>query len=127
MTANELFTLALSFLSEKPPGSVQEYAIGWLNILLSECLKYENAIRRSRGEEELEKAPLLQNFEEEIPYCDEILMSALPYGLASFFYVDDENDFRAENNRARYISALDDLTILSPVPIEDVYGGEDSA
>ena len=51
-----------------------------------------------------------------------ILRTALPYGLASEFWRDDDNDYRTQDFRAKYISALGELQQATPEPIADVYG-----
>lgn len=129
MTANEIYTLALSFLSETPAGNetLEALAPGWISLLLQEALDQENLLRRFDGEKELTAAPQIRDLGEEIDYHPSILRVALPYGLASFFYIDDENDYRAQDFRARYISALEDTTRLREEPIVDCYGGDENA
>ena len=46
MNVEELFTLALSFLSEKPQqNDLRSFIIPWVNLLLTEALPYENSVR----------------------------------------------------------------------------------
>ena len=125
MTLEELYTLSLSFLAEKPQNNdLKTFIIPWVNLLLQEALPYENTIRHYRNEPILEKAPTLNDWQEEIPYCEEIVRVALPYGLASFIFQDDDNEYRTERYRNLYVSALMEIMKAWPRDIIDVYGGE---
>lgn len=61
MTANDVYTIALSFLSENTmeTNDVQQFTLGWLNLLLQESLPYENAYRQVNKMQPLNKAPQL--------------------------------------------------------------------
>lgn len=129
MTANDIYILALSFLSETPSGNalLEGFTPGWLSLLLEESRKQENHLRRFEGRPELEQAPVVTDLSQEIDYHEAILRTALPYGLASFFFLDDENDYRSQDFRARYISALNDAVSLREEPVRDLYGGDGDA
>lgn len=128
MTANDVYTIALSFLSENTmeTNDVQQFTLGWLNLLLQEALPYENVFRHVNGMEALEKAPQLSAFTDEIPYNDNITRIALPYGLASYYFIDDDNDYRAQDFRGRYINALSETCPYAQSDIEDVYSSDES-
>ena len=59
--------------------------------------------------------------DEPLEYHEALVRIALPYGLASDLWRDDDNDYRANDFRARYVSALEDCLRGEPQPIEDVY------
>jgi hypothetical protein len=126
MTANDVYTIALSFLSENTmeTNDVQQFTLGWLNLLLQESLPYENAYRQVNKMQPLNKAPQLAAFNEEIPYNDNITRIALPYGLASYYFIDDDNDYRAQDFRGRYINALAECVPYEQSGICDVYTDE---
>lgn len=126
MNVEELFTLALSFLSEKPQqNDLRSFIIPWVNLLLTEALPYENSVRLKLGRQpKLESAPILSDWQEEIPYCDDICRIAFPYGLASFIFQDDDNEYRTERYRNLYIAALQDAMKIQEEPIADLYGGD---
>ena len=125
MTGNEVFAAAAAYLAQTRPDSEEwkPFVPHWLNLLLEESLPYENAWRTMQGLELLEKAPCLtqDTMDEPLEYHEALVRIALPYGLASDFWRDDDNDYRANDFRARYVSALEDCLRGEPQPIEDVY------
>ena len=125
MTGNDIFDSAAVYLTQTREDSddLAAFVPLWLNVLLEECLPYENQLRRMAGQEALEKAPRVtaETMGETIPYQESILRTALPYGLASDFWRDDDNDYRANDFRAKYVSALNDLLRTEGEPIRDVY------
>ena len=125
MNIQECYTLSLSFLSEIVVDQSKElegFIVPWVNLLLAEALPYENSIRHAQREEELASAPQLTSMTDEIPYHDAIVRVALPYGLASYLFQDDENDYRSQVYRNQYIAALQDAMQLQEEDIVDVYG-----
>lgn len=128
MTANDVYTIALSFLSENTmeTNDVQQFTLGWLNLLLQESLPYENAYRQVNGMQPLKQAPQLAAFNDEIPYNDNITRIALPYGLASYYFIDDDNDYRAQDFRGRYINALSETCPYAQSDIQDIYQEDES-
>ena len=126
MTGNDIFATAAAYLSQSVEDSedLAPFVPLWLNVLLAECLPYENMLRTQQGMEPLAEAPRLTQdaMDADIPYREVILRTALPYGLASEFWRDDDNDYRTQDFRAKYISALADLQKATPEPIADVYG-----
>ena len=125
MTGNEVFAAAAAYLAQTRPDSEEwkPFVPHWLNLLLEESLPYENAWRTMQGLELLETAPCLtqDTMDEPLEYHEALVRIALPYGLASDFWRDDDNDYRANDFRARYVSALEDCLRGEPQPIEDVY------
>lgn len=125
MTADQIYTAAIAFISEKPQGNeTKGFALHWLSSLLCEALPYENAIREGRGEALLPTAPLLTSWEEEIGYHDSIVRIALPFGLAAYLFTDDDNDYRSQDFRGRFINALREATPGVVGEIGDVYREE---
>ncbi len=123
MTAQEIYALSLSFLSEKPQkNDLRDFILPWLNLLLQEALPYENQRRRGLGEAKLVVAPVITAWEQEVPYGADLVGVALPYGLASLLFQDDDNDYRALMYRNLYLSALDDAAPYCPQEVVDVYG-----
>ncbi len=127
MKAYDIYEKALALMFEVPgeDKSFKRMYLPILNVLTEECLRYENSVRESKGEEKLLRAPKITDAESDIPYCDELCNVALPYGLASFFYQDDGEGANAVMYRNRYISALDELAKINFCDIENVYGGDD--
>jgi len=124
MTVKELYELAKSYMFEKPTSKVyDDYYKPWINGLLSENFDLNNAIRESKGEDALEKVPFISADTDVIKYEREMCYEILPYGLAKFFFIDDDlskfNIFDTEYNNARmrYMPGKE-------VSIVDVYAGE---
>ncbi len=126
MTAKDIYSLACSFLYEKPGQDAlgKGFYLGFLNLLLAEALPAENSIRQSKEEVPLVAAPVLRADTDEVDYDDAIARIALPYGLASMFFQDIADYLQAENYRAKYIGALRDASRARFVGIQDVYGGD---
>lgn len=126
MKVYDVYTVALSFVSEKPKqDDLQSFVLQWMNLLLSESFTYENALRRFKGLEELTEIPVLNSLQDEIPYQYEIIDPALIYGLTSFIAQDDDNEYRTQRYRAMYVQALYDTQHYEKEIIEDVYCAED--
>ena len=126
MTVEELYAIALSFLAEVPRDQSTElnsFIVPWVNILLQEALPYENSILRYEDKVELAEAPVVQNMSDKLFYHDSIVRSAFPYGLASWLFQDDENDYRTEKYRNMYIAALNEAAKMTEESIADGYGG----
>ena len=125
MTGNNIFETACAFLAMSPQDNkdLEGLALIWLNSLLAEALQYENANRQANKKELLENAPMLASLDEEIPYCNDILRIALPYGLASYLYIEEESFAVAGEFRTRYLSALYEAAPLFEETSADVYGG----
>ncbi len=126
MTAKDIYSLACSFLYEKPGQDAlgQGFYLGFLNLLLAESLPAENSIRLHGGLPPLPAAPMLSAETDRVDYDDSIARIALPYGLASWFFQDIADNVQAENYRAKYIGALRDAAKARFAPVEDAYGGE---
>lgn len=108
MTASEVLETAMSFLPDKLRDNpeLSDYIVPWLNVLLQECLPVENSLRQFKGLESLTEAQKIQSAGDELIYQDEITRVALPYGVADRVFVDDDNDYRSQDMRGRYVNAL---------------------
>ena len=108
MTASEVLETAMSFLPDKLRDNpeLSDYIVPWLNVLLQECLPVENSLRQFKGLEPLTEAQKIESAGDELIYQDEITRVALPYGVADRVFVDDDNDYRSQDMRGRYVNAL---------------------
>ena len=112
LTVKEVYRAALARVFESP-GSDEDYdaySPVLLDSLLAEALPYENAIRRSRGQPVLGRAPRVDKIDDtELDYDERICRVALPFGLAAVILADDESR-KSESLLARneYIGALQD-------------------
>ena len=125
MTGNEVFAAAAAYLAQTRPDSEEwkPFVPHWLNLLLQESLPYENAWRTIQGMELLKEAPILtqERMDEPLVYHEALVRTALPYGLARDFWRDDDNDYRANDFRARYIAALEDCLQAEAQTVKDCY------
>ena len=127
MKAREIFDMACAHLSQLPTDSEElaAFAPSWLTTLCEETLPYENALRAFYDDPALpplEKAPVVEDgLETDIPYRDALCRIALVYGLASQFFIDDENNYLAQDYRARYVVALKDTQKIAEQRVRDMY------
>ncbi len=110
MKGQDIYIMASAFLYEQDGEDTESkhFALPFLNILLQEALPTENSIRKFKGLAPLTEAPFIKNLDEEIPYDNEIMRVALPYGLAAQYYQEAPDNFQAENYRSKYLAALQD-------------------
>lgn len=96
----------------------------WLNVLIGEALVYENSIRKKANRQPLEKTPIVtaDNLETELDLADDICKICLPYGVAALIWQEDENDYRALSERAKFINALNEADKPEVSSIKNVYG-----
>lgn len=121
MTVKELYELAKSYMFEKKTSKVyDDYYMPWINGLLAENFDLNNAIRESKGEDPLDDRVYVSSDTDTIPYEPEMCYEILPYGLAKFFFIDDDlskfNIFDTE-----YINAKMRYMPMKEVSIVDVY------
>ncbi len=123
-TAQDIYKRASAILFEEAgeDKDFQTHAPELISLLLGEALSAENSIRAAYGDQELVKAPPVRSLEQEIPYSDEILAVAIPLGLASLFFQDEGDDYKAQDYRGRFLDALASASDGCPQEIEDVYG-----
>ena len=80
MTGNDVFAGAAAYLSQSTADSedLAPFVPLWLNVLLAECLPYENMLRAQQGMEPLAEAPRLTQgaMDTDIPYREVILRTA---------------------------------------------------
>ena len=126
MKAQDIYKSACAILFERPGDDVafDAFFIPTLNLLLVEALAYENAHRLAGGQSPLELAPQISGMDDEVPYCQALCSIALPYGVASAFFQDELDNYKAQDYRARYIIALREASKCVPTVVADVYKGE---
>ncbi len=119
MTGKDLYILASSTLYEGENDDLdsKKFSVPFLNILLQEALPVENSIRKAEGAELLGCAPLLSSLDEEIPYHDSILRTALPYGLAWQYRVEAMDNYWAAVYRNLFETALQSVAVFNWVEL----------
>lgn len=125
MKAETIYKLASAILFEKPGADqlFQTFFPSLLNLLLQEALPYENAAREAAGGQPLPQAASIETLEDDVPYCDALCALALPYGVAAYYFQDETDDYKSQDFRARYLTALRDAAPCVFSPVEDCYGG----
>lgn len=128
MKAETVYKLACAIMFEKTglDPDFQTFFPSLVTMLLQEALPYENARRETLGQPLLEKAPAVTGMDDEIPCCDLICQVALPYGMASWYFQDEMNDYRSQDYRGRYILALREAALCHGESVADCYGGSPS-
>lgn len=128
MTVNDVYTAALSILSETPGNSetTASFAPLWVNLLLSECFPAENQVRKMNNIEILEEIPTVSALTDTIPY-QPVFLRPLVYGLASFLYIDDDDDHRSTLFRNRYIEAVSEAAKALVEPMRCAWEEEEDA
>lgn len=123
MTGNDVYKRACAFLFEKPgiDRAFLEHAPDIINVLIAEALPYQNNRNRARGIDEISLFSI-NSLDDEIPLDDPIAAIALPFGLAAYFYQDEEDNFRGQDFRGRFIAALEDAKLCEIIDITDEYG-----
>ena len=121
-TADQIFdaVVGLCFWTDDEKTEYETQFIRVLNLILAECFDANNSLRRKRGKEELEEIPNITKLSDEPGYEDKFEMIAIPYGVASIIFVEDDEQGlsniyreyyerrRDENSVARFVAAAED-------------------
>lgn len=123
MKALQIVEMALPYVGQQPEDSedLLALALPMMNTALQELLAVENSIRRYRGKEELDEAPWLDAWEDDVPYEPALTRRALPYWLAYRFLQDDDLDARASYYYNEYVNALNEAQKLHGESVVDAY------
>lgn len=121
MTVLELLQRALRLLFETDDTDYRDPAIGFVEELLAETLGENNFLRQRAGKEPLDEIPLIESLETEIPWEQPLLLTVLPYGLASKIVYDDMDMDKVLYWQNRYAAALASVCGVRLEQIEDVY------
>jgi len=131
LTAKDIYmtALALTFTSEANAQDFAVFFLSFLNLCAQEALDYENSIRLALNDANpatplpiLARAPIYVSMDDIVAFDDFIVRAALPYGVASYFFQDDMDDWRYAINRERFISALREVGKIRFSKVEVVYG-----
>lgn len=122
MTGNDILDNALALMFEERQRSPDyvSYAPRILNMLLPETFGVNNQLRRLAGKEPLAAPPVISTLEEEVVYEDDLVRSVLPWGLAAWLLMGDEEG-RYPDYLSMYIQQANRATQLIPEQVEDVY------
>lgn len=109
MTVRELYVIAAAFIGDRENDDADErdLSVPYMNVLLQEALDCENSIRAKHGDPELASAPYVTGLGDSVPYCDELVRAAFPYGLAWQYHQESGNLSLASQYRNMFIEAVD--------------------
>lgn len=96
MTGNDLLTRAMALYAETDTSDedARALAVPYINMVLAETFDTNNRIRQRRGLDPLEDIPEIAALSDEIVYENHLVKLALPYGLASKLYFDEDDNSR---------------------------------
>ena len=121
MTGNDVLKLAYDLMSEEESANADFTAFvpGILSVLLAETFPCNNAIRESRGKEELEQIPTVTSstMGDELPYEPEVLLRILPYGICEKYADGDGDSVKTGYYNSLYVNAIN--ACMVGIPQED--------
>ncbi len=120
MTGQEILKITLDLLYEET-NEYDIYAVSILNMMIAELFETENHIRRAAGKEPLKETPYLAELKEEVPYDERLTRGAMPFGLASYIVLDDNDMGRVGYFRQLYVNAVNGASKTLPEGVKDVY------
>lgn len=124
MTVKECYEQAVAIIPEVPEDNVdmQKFAVPWCNILLAETISYENVYRRGKGLLELEAVPKVEKETDEIPFNENMVRAAFPYGMARWVLRENDDVSGSHEYYQLYTVALSESVPIIRTEIEDLYG-----
>lgn len=108
MTVKDIYVLGASLVGDHDGDDQDEelFAIQYLNILMQESLECENSMRERDGQAVLAAAPIVTSTTDEVPYHEQLLRAAFPFGLAWQYHQEAGNLSLASQYRNTYIDAV---------------------
>ena len=107
MTVREVYVLGAALIGDREYDDADErdFSPPYMTIMLQESLNCENSMRERDGQELLAAAPIL-GLDDEIPYHDDLVRAAIPYGLAWQYHQEAGNLGLAAQYRNMFIEAV---------------------
>ena len=107
ITVRDVYIMAAALIGDRENDDRDERDLSaqHMKILLQEALNCENSMRERDGQEPLTVAPVL-GLDDEIPYHDELVRAAFPYGLAWQYHQDAGNWVLAGQYRTMFVDAV---------------------
>lgn len=108
MTGNELLKQALALMAETDVEDYRELALPYINLMLAELFDANNRMLRHAGQPELSEIPTLPSLEAQLPYMERLQRLAMPYGLVSRLYFDEEDNPRLSMFNEEYANRVNE-------------------
>lgn len=126
MTGKDVYESTCRILFENPgeDRTFSKSALALINILIAEAIPYQNSRNRAACKEEIEFLRVT-TLEDPILLDEPIVSIALPFGLASYFYQDEGDNFLSQEYRSRFIVALEECKKCTFVDVTDEYSSEE--
>ena len=127
MTANQLYRTTLAIMSENESNasSYTEFVIPNINVLLSELYDTENSLRASNGEVLLTEIPEITQLTDVLPYNEQLCRTVMPYGLAVYLSLGDDEYSKAGFYDSRYQTSKLKYSRANYVDVSDYYEDEE--
>lgn len=109
MTVRDIYIMAAALVGDHENDDPDEiaFAVPYMNILLQEALECENSMRIRDGQELLTAAPVVTAISDAVPYHDQLVRAAMPYGLAWQYQQEAGNLSLSSQYRNMFIDAVD--------------------
>lgn len=123
MKVKEIYETAVSFIPERPEDNpeLRKFAVPWCNFLLAEALPYENAFRRGKKMPELGAPAKVISDEDEVPYNENLVSRAFPYGMARWIFRENDDVAGSHEYYSLYVNACREAIPLVIEEIKDIY------
>ena len=123
MTANQLYRTTLAIMSENESNasSYTEFVIPNINVLLSELFDTENSLRVAEGQPILTEIPQVAQLTDVLPYNEQLCRTVMPYGLAVYLSLGDDEYSKAGFYDSRYQTSKLKYSRANYVAVEDHY------
>ena len=108
MTVRDIYILGAAMVGDRENDGRDErdFSVPYMNILLQEAFNCENSMRERDGQSLLLTAPIISSIDDEVPYHDELVRAAMPYGLAWKYQQEAGNNGLASQYRNMFIDAV---------------------
>ena len=109
LKVRDVYILAAAMIGdrENDDADSRDLSVPYMNVLLQEALNCENSIRAVNEEAELASAPIVTLLTDDIPYHDDLVRAAFPYGLAWQYHQDSGNLSLASQYRNMFVEAVE--------------------
>ncbi len=105
MKADKIFdaVIGLMFSEKKDKSDYEGMYYPILNMIIAECFRENNILRRKKQLEPLEEMPYAAEPADEIPYEEEMVRKIMPYGIAANLYSEDDENGITNVYREKYM------------------------
>ena len=123
MNGTDLLNAAAALMQTDDATEYNAFAPTYINLVLAETYRTNNALRESKGLEALTSIPQIAALEDGITYEEELLTQALPLGVLCRIYVDEDDNAKLSMYKQEYAAAVAAAEAQATVigQTEDVY------